>query len=92
MVEVQKAWQCIGCGRIEGQQTCIGVCEDRPVNFVYAFEYEEAVERIARLEAFVRQVANATPREGAWEASYRALRERARKFVVTGNVPVPIQK
>jgi len=81
MVEVQKAWQCIGCGRIEGQQTCIGVCEDRPVNFVYAFEYEEAVGRIAKLEAFVRQVANSTPREGAWEASYLALRERARKFV-----------
>ena len=81
MVEYQKAWQCIGCGRIEGQQTCIGVCQDRPVNFVYAFEYEEAAERIAKLEAFVRQVANATPREGAWEASYLALRERARRFV-----------
>ena len=88
MVEYQKAWQCIGCGRIEGQQTCIGVCQDRPANFVYAFEYEEALqqagsalERVNRLEAFVRQVANATPREGAWEASYLALRERARKFV-----------
>lgn len=88
MVEIQKAWQCIGCGRIEGPQTCIGVCEDRPVNFVYAFEYEEALlqarsamERVARLEAFVRQVANSTPREGAWEASYRALRERARQFI-----------
>jgi hypothetical protein len=25
-----KAWQCIGCGRIEGAQPCIGICEDRP--------------------------------------------------------------
>ena len=90
MAEIQKAWQCIGCGRIEGPQTCIGVCEDRPVNFVYAFEYEEALrearaalDRIGKLEAFVRQVAHATPREGAWEASYLALRERARKFIAT---------
>jgi hypothetical protein len=40
-----KAWQCIGCGRIEGQQTCIGICEDRPVRLVHAEDYEAAVAR-----------------------------------------------
>ena len=37
-----KAWQCIGCGKIEAPQTCIGVCQDRKVEFVYASEHEEA--------------------------------------------------
>ena len=22
------AWQCIGCGRLEGPQPCVGVCQD----------------------------------------------------------------
>ncbi|MBI3042566.1 MAG: hypothetical protein HYY78_07040 [Betaproteobacteria bacterium] len=29
MTERVAVWQCIGCGRIEGPQPCIGVCEDR---------------------------------------------------------------
>jgi len=29
-------WQCIGCGKIEGPQACIGVCQDRKVEMVYA--------------------------------------------------------
>jgi hypothetical protein len=42
-----KAWQCIGCGKIEAPQTCIGVCQDRKVEFVYAFEHEEALAQLA---------------------------------------------
>jgi uracil-DNA glycosylase len=26
-----KAWQCVGCGKIEAPQTCIGICQDRKV-------------------------------------------------------------
>jgi len=33
-----KAWQCIGCGKIDAPQTCIGICQDCRVEFVYAFE------------------------------------------------------
>ena len=48
-----KAWQCIGCGKIEAPQTCIGVCQDRKVEFVYAFEHEEALAqlKVARQQA-----------------------------------------
>jgi hypothetical protein len=74
MPERLKAWQCIGCGRIEGPQTCIGICQDRKVEFVYAAEYEE-------LAALVTQLARATPREGEWERSYRALQARARALL-----------
>jgi hypothetical protein len=41
MTEPITAWQCIGCGRIEAPQNCIGVCQDRRVEFVYAYEHAE---------------------------------------------------
>ena len=69
-----KAWQCVGCGRIEGAQPCIGICQDRAAYFVYAEDYD-------RLEALVRQIASVTPRDGEWERTYRALQQRARKLL-----------
>lgn len=71
MIEHVKAWQCIGCGKIEAPQTCVGVCQDRRVEFVYAFEYEETLaaleaerRRANALETLVRQLARTTPSEG----------------------------
>ena len=65
MTDYVKAWQCIGCGKIEAPQTCIGICQDRKVQFVYASEHEEvlvqarhAQQRADVLEALVRQLAN----------------------------------
>ncbi len=69
-----KAWQCIGCGRLEAQQTCIGICEDRPVELVYGSDYEE-------LETLVRQLAVTSPRDGQWERTYRVLQQRARELL-----------
>lgn len=86
MSERMTAWQCIGCGRIEGQQPCIGICQDRKVDFVYASEYDEALAQLAlargqaeALASLVRQLARTTPRAGEWERTYRALQERARR-------------
>ena len=85
-----KAWQCIGCGKIDAPQTCIGVCHDRKVEFVYAFEHEQALAqlagaltRIGALEAIACQLAWAKPRTGEWERSYRALQQRARKILAS---------
>lgn len=74
MAERLKAWECTGCGRLEGQRPCIGICQDRPVELVYAGEYDALV-------TLVRQLALATPRAGEWEQSYRALQARARKLL-----------
>jgi hypothetical protein len=74
MAETIKAWQCIGCGRVEADAQCLGICEDRPVRLVSAADYET-------LEAFVRRFAASTPRDGQWERSYRALREEARALL-----------
>ncbi|MEP7183502.1 MAG: hypothetical protein ABI886_15085 [Betaproteobacteria bacterium] len=85
MTDYVKAWQCIGCGKIEAPQTCIGVCQDRKVQFVYAYEHEEVVtqarraqQRAEALEGVVRQLAFTTPRKGEWERSYKALQTQAR--------------
>ena len=81
--ETVKAWQCIGCGRIESPETCIGICQDRPQTFVYAADHEAALaearagtERLARI---VRQLAWSSPRNGEWERSFRALQAQARR-------------
>ena len=85
MADYVKAWQCIGCGKSEAPQTCIGVWQDRKVQFVYASEDEEvlararhAQQRAVVLEAWIRQLARTTPRNGEWERFYLALQNQAR--------------
>lgn len=85
MADVIMGWQCIGCGRIEAPQPCIGVCQDRRVDLVNADAYhnlqselEKLERRTRRLEAVVRQMALSTPRDDAWEQSFKALKSRAR--------------
>ena len=34
MVETIEGWRCIGCGRVDAPQPCIGVCEDKRVELV----------------------------------------------------------
>jgi hypothetical protein len=91
-----SAWQCIGCGKVEAPQTCIGVCEDRKVEFVYASDYDEALARAAlarrraqALEALVHQIAWTTPRAGEWERSYRALQDQARRTLAARAAVAP---
>lgn len=74
MSEHIKAWQCIGCGRIEASAPCVGICEDRPVELVHVAELEEAL-------GLIRQLAWSKPHEGQWERSFRDLQERARALL-----------
>ena len=59
VTEPISAWQCIGCGRIEAPQTCIGVCQDRRVELVYASDYAvvEAALEATRAELHAAQAA-----------------------------------
>lgn len=86
MAERIAAWQCIGCGRIEGAQPCVGICQDRKAEFVHASDYDEACGqldlvrgRMQTLVAVVRQLACVTPRSGEWERTYHALQARAQQ-------------
>lgn len=83
-----EAWQCIGCGRIEAPQNCIGVCQDRKVELVDARHYDDLQRRLdaervkaGRLLALVQQLAWSKPRPDAWQRSYLALQEQARALV-----------
>ncbi|HNR92404.1 MAG TPA: hypothetical protein PKO41_08265 [Dokdonella sp.] len=82
-----QAWQCIGCGRIEAPQTCIGVCRDRKVFFIGRDEHEAALAEITRLRAELDAVSSsllrferAVPRDGQWERAWIALQAEVREL------------
>lgn len=81
MTQRTTAWQCVGCGRLDSDATCMGVCQDRKVVLVSAADYDQARREIDELRLFIRQLANIEPRGDAWERSYRALQERARRLL-----------
>lgn len=92
MTERISAWQCIGCGRIEAPQTCVGICKDLKVEFVYASDYNQLLtnaelvrDQSAAMRALLRQLAGTTPREGCWEQSYRTFQAKARGLLAAYN-------
>ena len=97
MAEYIQAWQCIGCGRMEAPQPCIGVCRDRKVLFIGKDEHEAALAEIARLSAQLRSTASrlqrfglAAPRSGQWESAYAALRDQARALTAELNAALEV--
>lgn len=87
--ERMTAWRCIGCGRLDAPQTCIGVCQDRKVELVDACEYDRMCEllKVAReqaqaLKGVLNRLVHATPRAGELERNYRALQQQAHKILV----------
>ena len=79
------AWECIGCGRIEGTRPCLGVCQDRKVEFVYADEHAAVLAQLETVMSLVHQLAWTHPRNGEWEKSFLALQERARRVLGASN-------
>lgn len=87
-VERLTAWRCVGCGKVEAPQPCIGVCSDRKVELVEAGDYDAALTRLNRAEnerdrllEFIRMIARNKPHEGCWELSYRHLQALAAEIV-----------
>ena len=85
-----SAWKCIGCGRVEAPQPCIGVCSDRKVELVDARDYETVMEKLKNLQEeheklvqFVRMMARNKPHEDRWEESYRHLQALAEEILDT---------
>ena len=70
-----KVWQCIGCGRIDDPQPCIGICRDEKREYVAAAEHDRIVSLLGEI---VRTIATTAPREGEAARHWAALRERAR--------------
>ena len=83
-----EAWQCIGCGKLEAPQPCIGVCQDKKIELIDAAlcdrieeQLKQARRQRALLKGLVQQLAYATPHDGQWESSYRYLQRQARKLL-----------
>lgn len=90
MTDTIEAWQCIGCGRVEAPQTCIGVCRDRKVQLVGLADFEQARAeaealraRLADVHARLQRFALAKPNEGRWDAAWQALQAQLREVLGT---------
>lgn len=79
MVERIQGWRCIGCGKVDAPQPCVGVCQDRRCELVLAADYDALQARIQSLEGVLALIARVTPHANDLEASWQALQERARK-------------
>lgn len=93
------ALQCIGCGRIESPQTCIGVCEDQRVDLVDATAYDALSEKLQQIRRerdeamkLVSHLAHITPRDGSWKSSYQALQTRARRLLAVSGENSNVEK
>lgn len=90
MIRTVEAWQCIGCGRIEAPQTCIGVCQDRKIVMVGIAEHQQVLaaaavlrDQLQEVRVLLSQLALSTPRGGQWEQSWRALQQQARSLLTS---------
>lgn len=86
--EIYQGWQCIGCGKIDVDRPCVGICQDRPARVVLAEEYERLELRNKKLESIVLRLILAKPHPDAWEKSFKALQAEARALV-RGPDPAP---
>jgi len=84
MAEIIDAFQCMGCGKIDAPQECIGVCQDRAMKIVAAADYFAATDRADAAERnsedlreLVRQIAHVRPADGRWQETFEAFQRRA---------------
>lgn len=99
MTDYIQAWQCIGCGRIEAPQPCIGVCKDRKVYFIGRDEHERALaeaaalrETLATVQARLQRFVLAKPHAGQWERSWSALQSELRETLTSLAAEAPAKR
>ena len=88
MTDYIQAWQCIGCGKLEAPQPCIGVCQDRKVLLVGKGDHEqlrsEAEQLRQRLEAangLLLRMSRTHPRQGQVERCWSSFQQQARALL-----------
>lgn len=96
MTDTIEAWQCIGCGRVEAPQTCIGVCRDRKVQLVGLADFEQVCSEADALRARLSDVrrelqrfALATPHAGRWDAAWESLQASVRTLLAGPAAELP---
>ena len=73
-VETIKVWECVGCGRIDHPQPCVGICRDVKAEYVRAEDYR-------RLAGLLKRIAFTTPREGEFRSAWEAFQREARTYL-----------
>lgn len=81
MVDVYEGWQCTGCGKIDVDRPCVGICQDVPVRVVRAEDYEALAGRNKNLESVLLRLTRSTPHPGTWEQAFKALQDEAAKLL-----------
>ena len=81
MVDTLEAWKCVGCGRLQAERPCVGICTDKRVELVEATDYAKLAWRVEELEAVLALIVQVTPKPGQLEASWQALQIRAREVL-----------
>jgi hypothetical protein len=83
--ETVIVWRCQDCGGVDSPKECIDVCIWGPADWVDAASYESERSRAAvdregeqSLAGLLGRFASATPRDGQWERSWRAVQSQAR--------------
>ena len=81
MLDTIEAWECVGCGRLQADRPCIGVCTDRRVELVSAADYAELAWRAEQMAATLALIARITPKPAALAQSWAALQARAKALL-----------
>ena len=81
MTTRMKVWQCIGCGKIDSDATCIGICQDKATYIVSAADYDAVKAELDELRLLLQQIVHTSPRKGEWERAYKGAQERARRVL-----------
>ena len=76
-----QGWRCIGCGKVDAPQPCIGICQDRSFELLAAADYDALRARVQALEGALALIARVTPREDKLADSWRALQGMARRLL-----------
>jgi hypothetical protein len=56
MSERLRALFCIGCGRVDVPQSCVGACDERLVDLVFARDHDVALLEVAKLDRAARML------------------------------------
>jgi hypothetical protein len=81
MAEIFEGWQCVGCGKIDVDRPCIGICQDKRVALVLVGDFNRLEARNKLLESIVRRMVLARPNQNSWERSYLALQAEAARML-----------
>jgi hypothetical protein len=93
MAERWSALFCIGCGRVDILETCVGNCDEGPLDLVLAKEYDAVRSQIGTTvqhagilrESLAELVAKMpepnAPMPSNWPETHRAIQEQARSVL-----------